>query len=215
MRCIQQYNPEDLDLFAEMITITVVALDENPEQDFLGDIFEELNLHNVRVGQFFTPYSVACLMAAINTLNLKEEIEKKGVISVNDCCCGAGCMLIAFANEVRKSGINYQQHVLFVAQDISMTIALMCYIQLSLLGCAGYVKVGDSLVAPLVENEELTENIWITPMYFCEVWVLRRNLAQIMKLITNGRDECMNEKEKILSEDSVEGDETVEGEVSA
>ena len=29
--------------------------------------------------------------------------------------------------------------MLFVAQDIDLTVGLMCYIQLSFLGCAGYV----------------------------------------------------------------------------
>ena len=71
------------------------------------------------------------------------QIEKKGHISVNDPACGAGAMLIAFANVAKKHGINYQKQVLFIAQDIDRTAAMMCYIQLSLLGCPAIVAVGD------------------------------------------------------------------------
>lgn len=60
-----------------------------------------------------------------------------------------------------------------VTQDIDETVALMCYIQLSLLGVAGYVKVGNSLTEPMTDNDD-KENYWFTPMYFSNVWVLRR-----------------------------------------
>ena len=52
----------------------------------------------------------------------------------------------------------------FFAQDIDLTAALMCYIQLSLLGCMAAVKVGKSLSDPLVENEPISEKLWFTPM---------------------------------------------------
>lgn len=71
--------------------------------------------------------------------------------------------------------MNYQNHVLVVAQDIDETVALMCYIQLSLLGVAGYVKVGNSLTEPMVSGDT-TKNYWFTPMYFANVWTARRML---------------------------------------
>lgn len=72
-----------------------------------------------------------------------------------------------------KALLNYQNHVLVVAQDIDKTVALMCYIQLSLLGVAGYVKVGNSLTEPMTDNDN-KENYWYTPMYFSPVWTMRR-----------------------------------------
>lgn len=68
---------------------------------------------------------------------------------------------------------DFVNHLLVVAQDIDETVALMCYIQLSLLGVAGYVKVGNSLTEPMTGNDN-KENYWFTPMYFSNVWVLRR-----------------------------------------
>ena len=54
-----------------------------------------------------------------------------------------------------------------------MTVALMCYIQLSLLGVAGYVKIGNSITDPITDKDSY-ENYWFTPMYFSPVWTMRR-----------------------------------------
>lgn len=49
--------------------------------------------------------------------DMTARIEKQGWVSVNDPSCGAGALLLAFANECRRQHINYQTSVLFVAQD--------------------------------------------------------------------------------------------------
>lgn len=150
---------------------------EDPEQDFLGSIFMSLNLGNEHNGQIFTPYHVCKLMAEVTMDNTVQKVEQDGYISINDPCCGAGATLIAAIHAARKqlekTNLNYQNHLLVVAQDIDETVALMCYIQLSLLGVAGYVKVGNSLTEPMTDNDD-KENYWFTPMYFSNVWVLRR-----------------------------------------
>jgi len=118
-------------------------------------------------------------MASISAGDLKAEIDKRGYISVNDPCCGAGALLIAFANEAKRQGINYQQCIEFVAQDIDFTVAMMCYIQLSLLGCAGYVIVGNSLLPP---DPEEKQNIWYTPLYFLKTWHWRRTFKALSQV---------------------------------
>ena len=156
---------------------TVLALEENLEQDFLGSIFMSLNLGDGHNGQIFTPYHVCELMAEMTMDDVVKKVEQDGYISINDPCCGAGATLIAGIHAARKqlekANLNYQNHLLVVAQDIDETVALMCYIQLSLLGVAGYVKVGNSLTEPMTDNDN-KENYWFTPMYYSNVWVLRR-----------------------------------------
>jgi len=164
---------------AKMFASIVNALELNPEQDFLGDMFMRLGLGNHWKGQFFTPYHVCKLMAEVNCESLGEQIEEKGWVSVNDCACGAGATLIAMANTMRNKDINYQNHALFVAQDIDRVAALMCYIQLSLLGCAGYVVVGDSICNPLTGHPlfprvNSNHELWTTPMFNNDVWSMRR-----------------------------------------
>lgn len=177
LRTIKKYNKQEQPLFPELAAHTVMALEENPEQDFLGSIYMSLNLGNQHNGQFFTPYHVCELMAEVTMQDSVMRIEEDGYITINDPCCGAGATLIAGVHAAKKrlekAGYNYQNHILVVAQDIDQTVALMCYIQLSLLGIAGYVKVGNSLTDPITENDS-KENYWFTPMYFFPIWSMRR-----------------------------------------
>lgn len=177
LRIIKKYNKQEQPLFSELAAYTVMALEDNPEQDFLGSIYMSLNLGNQHNGQFFTPYHVCELMAEVTMQDSVLKIEKGGYITINDPCCGAGATLIAGVHAAKKrlekAGYNYQNHILVVAQDIDMTVALMCYIQLSLLGVAGCVKVGNSLTDPITANDS-KENYWYTPMYFFPTWSMRR-----------------------------------------
>lgn len=188
----RKYSTDELNCFAKMFALTVSALDFDQDQDFLGDLFMSLGLGNDSGGQFFTPYTVCRAMAAMTYGDdLKAKIEKQGWISVNDPACGAGALLIAFANECIRPGndMNYQTSVLFVAQDIDLIAGCMCYIQLSLLGCAGYVVVDNTLTNPCTSIDgralipKLSENIWYTPFYFRDIWHYRRSFWQVDKLI--------------------------------
>lgn len=106
-----------------------------------------------------------------------------------DPACGAGALLIAYANECIKRHINYQQSVLFVAQDIDLTAGMMCYIQLSLLGCPGYVVIQDTLSKPATaaDNRGLipvddSSNVWYTPMYCMAPWSVRRKCSKLTEI---------------------------------
>lgn len=167
---VGKYSATDLEHFSQMFEMTISALEQNPDQDFLGDLFMRFNLSNEWRGQFFTPYSICKMMAAL-TLCDAAEARAQNCFSVNDPACGSGAMLVAFAQNCKAHNINYQRSVLFVAQDIDETAALMCYVQLSLLGCPGYVIIGDSLVNPpdttkLPNPEVFDGKTWYTPMYY-------------------------------------------------
>lgn len=187
LKIIRKYNKQEQNLFPELAAHTVMALEENPEQDFLGGIFMELNLGNGSNGQFFTPYHVCDLMAKVAmNHSVINEVREKGYITINDCCCGAGATLIAGIHEARrqleKENLNFQNHVLVVAQDIDQTVALMCYIQLSLLGVAGFIKIGNAFTEPICEGDS-TENYWFTPMYFSDIWKMRRMFHKMDELL--------------------------------
>ena len=51
---IQKYNKKEQEIFPQLAAEVVLALEKNPEQDFLGSIFMALNLGNDSGGQFFT-----------------------------------------------------------------------------------------------------------------------------------------------------------------
>ena len=141
------------------------------------------------LGSFFTPYDVCRMMAEITGTDLQARIERDGWISVNDCACGAGALLVAFANACTRQEINYQTSVLFTAQDIDYIVGMMCYLQMSLLGMPGYVVIGDTLASPSVSYDKRgllpvnKGNVWYTPMLRIPVWQYRIFMAQ-MELVT-------------------------------
>ena len=193
MKIIKKYNKQEQAIFPELAAQTVLALEENQEQDFLGSIFMELNLGNESGGQFFTPYHVCELMAEIALGdNVVQQVNEQGYITICDSCCGAGATLIAGVHAARKrlekENLNYQNHILVVAQDIDEIVAMMCYIQLSLLGVAAYIKVGNTFTEPIAEGDS-TENYWFTMMYFSDVWTMRRMVRKMDELLKGESDE--------------------------
>lgn len=162
-RIVEKYKENERQQFAKLFAILMMALEENPSQDFLGEIYHKLRLEQEQKGQFFTPYNICQMMAEINFDGTKESLDKENYISVSDPACGAGAMLIAFANVCKEHDVNYQRKVLFEAQDIDRTAVLMCYVQLSLLGCMAVVIRGDSLLKPGIYPEN---DVWYTPMYY-------------------------------------------------
>lgn len=187
-----KYSEKELETFSQMLAEVTNAMEQNLDQDFLGELFMALDLGNEWKGQFFTPYNVCRLMASMTYNNdLKQKITQKGWVSVNDPACGAGALLIAFANECRRPGheINYQTSVLFVAQDVDFLAGCMCYIQLSLMGCPGYVVIDDTLSRPSTSIDARglipcdSPNVWYTPMYFRIEWHWRRIWAMANLMI--------------------------------
>lgn len=182
---VAKYNEKERMALAEMLGEVVTGLEENPDQDFLGELFMCLDLGNEHRGQFFTPYSVCKAMAKITEPDIRGKVEKQGWVSVLDPACGAGALLVAFANECLAQGVNFQTSVLFVAQDIDFVVGCMCYLQLSLLGCAGYVVIDDSLLHPATSADKRgliphhSNRVWYTPMYFRNEWHWRRVWAQM------------------------------------
>ena len=187
MSIIQKYDIKDVEKFAQLFAILHRNVVEKTEKgsygDFLGELFMNLDLGNNLGGQFFTPYNICQMMARITIDGEKDKmqasIDKQGWCSCMDCACGAGATLIAAAEASVEHGINYPFQMMFAAQEIDSTTALMCYIQLSLLGCAGYVVIGDSLCDPMTGHVlfgENSERCWYTPMFFEQTWHERREI---------------------------------------
>lgn len=169
-------------LYNDLQSILIKGCKSNPNQDFLGDLFMKLELNNHWKGQYFTPYSLCEAMAAINLFDSIDKIREKGWISIYDPACGAGSTLIAAANYFTKKGIIYETAAFFVGQDIDRLVAMMCYIQLACLNCAGYIVVSDTISSPIVGNTVLEPNIqedqeyWFLPGYFSKHWSeIRKN----------------------------------------
>jgi type I restriction-modification system DNA methylase subunit len=176
------------DIAGRAFDIVVEALEHNPDQDFLGAMYMQLELGNHWTGQFFTPYCVSKMMAQITMGELKKQVEQKGWVSICDPCIGGGAMLMAAANTAKEMGVNYQNHMLFVGQDIDRIVGMMAYIQLSLLGCPGYIVIADSITNPmkgdpLIPFEKEGQEFWYTPFYFSDTWNFRKIFKKMERMI--------------------------------
>ena len=128
----------------EMFCLMVCAL-EAKFHDFLGAIFMELELGDNFRGQYFTPYSVQCLMARMLMPGVRDTIRREGIATVSDPACGAAGMLIAYAECLLEADINPSMHMFGSCIDIDPVAADMAFIQLSLLGIAAEVVTGNTL----------------------------------------------------------------------
>lgn len=178
-----------LEIPSKIFAITTMALEKEPEQDFLGDMYMSLNLGSHWHGQFFTPYEICRLMAEVDLPEVKvlEDLDNRHFITVNDPACGAGATLIAAINRFRQIGVD-QLHFLTTGNDIDSVAAKMCYIQLSLLGAAGWVAITNTLSNPvcgdpLMPQEKEDQEFWYTPMFFHWAWDGRRKCKTMDSII--------------------------------
>ncbi|EPU8562849.1 N-6 DNA methylase [Yersinia enterocolitica] len=110
------------------------------------------------LGQFFTPYSLSQMMAALTMSDAVQNLNRRPFITYNEPACGAGGMAIAAAMYMRENGYNPQEQVFMVCTDIDGMVADMCYIQLSLLGIPAQVITGNTLT--LTVNRTFHTPFW-------------------------------------------------------
>ncbi|HHB93574.1 MAG TPA: SAM-dependent DNA methyltransferase [Campylobacterales bacterium] len=151
LQILAKYDKKDVDIFPKLFSLIVVALSDRMG-DFLGECFTALDLSSKYKGQFFTPYDISKFMASILGDNSREHE------GLSEPACGAGGMIIARADVLMKSGVNYQQVMEVQAVDIDSLCVNMCYIQLSLLHISAEVIHGNSLTLEVFKT-------WYTPAY--------------------------------------------------
>lgn len=188
LKIINHYEKNDQKLFPKWF-VELVLMYENQEEptDILGKFYQNENLYNGRLGQFFTPTQISDFMAEATISNeeeIKKKIEEKGFITLYEPTCGAGGMIISFAKALKNHNINYQSNLLVVANDISDICAYMVFIQLTLYGIPAIVYCGDTLTQKM--KFELK-----TPFYFLQYWKFKDAFVEK----TGGKID--NEKRKI------------------
>lgn len=155
---MQKYTADEGRKFAEMFALLTETL-ETDMADILGQIYMESGMGSKAAGQFFTPYHLSELCAALTL----PEPDESGVYRINEPSCGGGGMIIAAASEIKKRGMNYQRVMDVVAQDLDWKGVYMCYLQLSLLGIPAVCVQGNTLAEPYVPGLTGAEHILITP----------------------------------------------------
>lgn len=160
----KKYTQNELKKISGMSGILTLAMEEEME-DVLGWIYHHLELHGKQLGQFFTPYHLCRLMAEIT----EPVYNENGYISINEPAVGAGGNIIAFCEKLKKDGINYQQCVKVVGQDLDWKCVYMSYVQFSLYGVPAIVVQGDTLAQPYVGG--FGSNVYVTPAYITNPYI--------------------------------------------
>lgn len=108
--------------------------DTAPLTDLLGPLYMELAScgHKQYLGQFFTPQPVAQMMAAMTLGDIPEGPPREGPFhTMCDPACGSGVMLLAAADQVRRThGPAALEDWSFSGNDLDTTCALMIGAQL-------------------------------------------------------------------------------------
>ncbi|WP_397324765.1 N-6 DNA methylase [Pantoea agglomerans] len=140
----ERYSAADMRNMHELFALMVCAL-QAQFHDFLGAVFMELELGDDRQGQYFTPYNVQSMMARLLMPGVIDTIRREGMFTLSEPTCGAGGMVIAYAECLIEAGLNPSVQMFVSCIDIDPVAADMAFIQLSLLGIAAEVVTGNTL----------------------------------------------------------------------
>ncbi|MDF0506900.1 N-6 DNA methylase [Burkholderia cenocepacia] len=179
---VGKYKREEVQMFPKMLATLVAAYQELFESgnrddadlppggftDVLGSLYMMFELGNDRTGQFFTPYHVSQLMARM-VVGDGSDVRSKGFITLMEPACGAGGMVVAYADALLGAGINYQKAMHAICVDVDPRCVHMTYLQLSLLHIPAIVVHGNAL-----SMEEWSH--WYTPAHIVGGW--RAKLAR-------------------------------------
>lgn len=178
---VSRYREEDriIERFGNMLGMLVLMTEQRRYTDILGDIYMNIEMGNKNIGQFFTPQHLSDLSAAMifEEETAREEIREKGFVTVHEPCSGGGSMILAVGRMMKEYGLNPDQELLMIANDLDPMCVHMSYIQLSLNAIPAIVTRGDAL------KNEVTD-AFITPGYF-----LSPKMWRYEKLLKRGESE--------------------------
>lgn len=157
-----------LKMFSILSGLIEVALHRHDYHDFLGEIYEELDLESKEHAQVFTPSTVSSFMGDIAAV--ETEMQEKGYITMIDPAAGSGRMILEYMKSLEQYMYKPRTDCAVLAVDTDIRCVHMCYIQLSLYGIPAVVQHGDSLSMVYWSR-------WYTPVYILDMWVWRERLT--------------------------------------
>lgn len=141
------------------------------------------------LGQFYTPMSICRLMAKINS-----GVDNADTITVDDCACGSGRLLIAMEEAVRNEH-GYSNRRYYTGADIDPMSVRMCALNLMIAGVCGQVLCRDTLRMETFYGYEINE---VRYPFAVPFYSIRRITPEEAQAITNRRLR-LREVRKIIS----------------
>ena len=167
LKYVPKYGKAGMSTLAQMLVIVQLALAQR-KGDFLGTFFQEAGLKGASLKSVeLTPYALAKVMAQMtlgDRASLRQKIEQKGYVSLDEPACGAGIMPIVVTEVMEDMGFDPSRHLFVRATDKNRLMFCMTYIQLSIYAIPAVVQHGNTL------SQEMWES-WETP----QLQVMRRH----------------------------------------
>ncbi|MDE1492624.1 MULTISPECIES: N-6 DNA methylase [Xenorhabdus] len=173
LKTINKYERADVDRIVQLFSHVVLGLVQEPG-DFLGSVFMRLELGDKALNQFFTPWSVARMMAQMQLQDVSLQLQQKPFVTFYEPACGAGCMTLAAAEELREQGHDPLCSLWVHAVDIDPLAAVMAYIQFSLTGIPAAVTIGNAL------HDGGDKRTRYTPAHYLGNWSQRLRAAELI-----------------------------------
>jgi hypothetical protein len=144
MQIVGTYRDKDtVRAYPELVALAGSAIPQGC--DFLGSVATELEVLNAQIGQFFTPYDVARMMAMMSLEGAADMIAANGYLTLQEPASGAGGMVLAAADALVQQGFHPGLHMLVNAIDLSPLCFHMTFLQLTLRGIPALVEHGNTL----------------------------------------------------------------------
>jgi hypothetical protein len=132
-------------------------------EDLLGRAYMEAGMGNSRLGQEFTPVSITRLLNKLCEngesqlrANVEAILAEGRLVTVLDCCCGSGGMILEFADQLRMAGFDPRLTMVADMMDIDPLCTQMAFVQAEVLDLPAVVTQGDTLTLDVHEHSHTT-----------------------------------------------------------
>ncbi len=171
MAIVGKYSKDDASRFAQLLGLFINLLDADPS-DVLGRLYMELEISNLRNGQFFTPSHLSELIAKLcHGDRLEEQLKERPFVTFSEPACGSGGMVLAFVKEMLNHGFNPADKLFVSCIDVDRLACMMTYLQLSLWNVPAEIVEGNTLSMDL-------RRVYYTPAYYLYGWERKLEFQQ-------------------------------------
>ena len=161
MKCVGQYNREQAVLFSDMLGCLRLAHERPHEfgfQDFLGTVYEELELNNSKSGQVFTPWHLCQGMSSMSLSSI-ETLSKTPVVTLADPCSGSGRLALSAADYIQTHGRDVSKELWVDATDLDVVCMQMTFLQFSMAGIPAVVHHGNTISQEIVSSSVTLDGV--------------------------------------------------------
>ena len=132
------------ELVSFWLDVRLGAMPAGGERDLFGRVAEQTGTLVRARSQFFTPSTVAGLVAEMVLGGISLPIARRGWASVLEPACGTGGLVLAADAALReRHGPEIARDVVYVLNDIDRTMATLAWVQCALAGIPAIVICGD------------------------------------------------------------------------